>query len=274
MFDKLIESSSRGAEVKDRGRYFAVTTFLMSILLLAGVIVSIYGAEFDIGTDNLDFAQLIAPVVPVEPQPDPPKQSPQQQQSAETSAQLPMRQAAVQNINETPKEIPPISSVPSQFKERPEYGNFKLGPIDLDPPSGPAGISSGNGNNNGSGLGADEPSGDETGITKLPPPPIEKVETKKSNTVVSLGVVNGKAKSLPTPPYPPAARLAGISGSVSVQITIDFDGSVMSSRAVDGHALLKRAAEDAAKRAKFSPTLLSKQPVRATGVITYNFKKS
>ena len=35
--------------------------------------------------------------------------------------------------------------------------------------------------------------------------------------------------------------------------------------------LLQAAAEEAARRAKFSPTLLSGQPVKVTGVVTVNF---
>jgi protein TonB len=242
----------------------------MSILFLAGVMGSIYGAEFDIGTGNLEFAQLIAPVVPVEPQPNPPRQSPQQQQSADNSLQRPMRQAAVQNIAETPNKILAVSSVPSEFKERPEYGTFDLGPIDIDPPSGPTGITTGSGNDD-SGLARGTQPGDKIGIATIPPPPIVKVEPKKTATI-SLGVVNGKATSLPPPPYPPAARAIGANGAVSVQIMIDVDGRVISSKAVSGHPLLKKAAEDAARRARFSPTLLSKEPVKVTGFITYNFK--
>lgn len=269
MFDKLIESNSRGAEFKNRGRYFAVSTFLMSILLLTGVMVSIYGAEFDIGTNNLDLAQLIAPVAPTEPQPDPPKQS--QQQSADNSHQRPMREAVIQRIDEFPKKILPVSSEPSKYKERP-YGDFGLGK-DFDPPGGSSGPPIGTGTGqDGSGL---EPN---SGITKspettLPPPLLKKVEPKKE-AIASLGVVTSKAKYLPKPPYPVPAKLVGAEGAVSVQITIDYDGSVISSRAVSGHPLLKRAAEDAARRAKFSPTYLSNVPVKATGVITYNFKKS
>ncbi len=269
MFDKLIESNSRGAESNNRGGYFAVSTFLMSILFLAGVMVSIYGAEFDIGTSNLEFAQLIAPVALTEPQPDPPKQSPQQQQSAAQSSELPMRQAAVQNITEVPNKILPVSSVPSRSMPRPDYGEFKLGSIDTNPPGGTGG---GDGTDKRSGL--TDPSGDTVGPSSTTPPPaIKKIEPKKE-VIASLGVVTGKATYLPKPPYPVPAKLIGAEGTVSVQITIDLDGSVISSRAVSGHPLLKRAAEDAARRAKFSPTYLSNKPVKATGIIAYNFKKS
>lgn len=93
-------------------------------------------------------------------------------------------------------------------------------------------------------------------------------ETPKT---ISGGVVNGKARSLPKPVYPAAARAVGASGVVNVQVTIDENGEVISASAVSGHPLLRQAAEQAARTAKFSPTLLQGQPVRVIGVIVYNF---
>jgi protein TonB len=84
-------------------------------------------------------------------------------------------------------------------------------------------------------------------------------------------VLNGKAISLPKPAYPPIARAARASGTVTVQVTIDESGKVISARAVGGHPLLQQAAVQAANQARFSPTLLSGAPVKVTGVITYNF---
>jgi protein TonB len=83
--------------------------------------------------------------------------------------------------------------------------------------------------------------------------------------------LNGKAISKPEPAYPAIARTARASGQVTVQITVDESGRVVSASAVSGHPLLRQAAEGAARRARFSPTLLSGQPVKVTGVITYNF---
>ncbi len=88
---------------------------------------------------------------------------------------------------------------------------------------------------------------------------------------ISGGVLNGKAISLPKPPYPAVARAARASGTVTVQVTVDESGKVISARAVSGHPLLQQAAVQAAYGAKFSPTQLSGQPVKVTGVITYNF---
>ncbi len=88
---------------------------------------------------------------------------------------------------------------------------------------------------------------------------------------VSGGILNGKATSLPAPKYPPAAMAVRASGAVSVQITIGENGEVESASAVSGHPLLRAAAVEAARMAKFSPTRLSGNPVKVTGVVVYNF---
>ena len=88
---------------------------------------------------------------------------------------------------------------------------------------------------------------------------------------VTGGVLNGKALSLPKPIYPEAAVSAGASGVVTVEVTIDEKGRVISARALSGHKLLQSAAVQAAHKARFSPTLLSGEPVKITGLLTYNF---
>ncbi len=91
---------------------------------------------------------------------------------------------------------------------------------------------------------------------------------------VSGEVLNGKAKFLAQPLYPPAAKAVGASGQVSVQVSIDEDGNVISANAVSGHPLLKTAATDAAIQSKFSRTFLSGEPVKVSGTIIYNFASS
>ena len=88
---------------------------------------------------------------------------------------------------------------------------------------------------------------------------------------VSGGILNGKALSLPAPIYPEIAKRARSSGTVEVEVVIDTNGKVISAKAVRGPSLLQQAAEQAAKMARFTPTLLSGQPVKITGIITYNF---
>ena len=84
-------------------------------------------------------------------------------------------------------------------------------------------------------------------------------------------VLNGRALALPRPAYPPLARAAHLSGTVTVQVLIDEQGNVSDAHAVDGHPLLQAVCVAAAREAKFSPTLLDGEPVKVTGVIKYNF---
>ena len=103
------------------------------------------------------------------------------------------------------------------------------------------------------------------------------VERKTETTLqplpnsISGGVLNGKALELPKPIYPPIARQAHASGTVVVQVIIDETGNVIEARAVSGHPLLQSVCVGAARNAKFSPTKLAGQPVKVSGLITYNF---
>ena len=130
------------------------------------------------------------------------------------------------------------------------------------------GIGSGSGNGVGSGSGSGSGNGTApnygmlSGAVFSSPPPAKQV---------SSGVLNGKATNLPKPVYPSAAKAVRASGAVSVQVTMDESGRVISVAAVSGHPLLRQAAENAARNAKFAPTMLSGQPVKTTGVIVYNF---
>jgi len=88
---------------------------------------------------------------------------------------------------------------------------------------------------------------------------------------ISIGVLNGKAISLPQPAYPPAARAVKATGSVSVQVLVDEKGEVISAVALSGHPLLRASAVQAARQARFAPAKLSGQTVRMAGVLTFNF---
>ncbi len=95
--------------------------------------------------------------------------------------------------------------------------------------------------------------------------------TELRRAPISTGVLNQKALVLPNPEYPDIARAAGASGSVSVEVTIDEAGNVISAKAISGHPLLQAASVSAAQGAQFTPTKLNGEPVKVKGVITYNF---
>lgn len=100
-----------------------------------------------------------------------------------------------------------------------------------------------------------------------PPPPAPRPILKP----VSGGVLNGTAISLPSPGYPDAARRLRMAGLVSVEVVVDETGKVISAVATSGPAVLRDVAVQAAMRARFSPTKLSGQPVKVSGVINYKF---
>jgi protein TonB len=56
-----------------------------------------------------------------------------------------------------------------------------------------------------------------------------------------------------------------------VKVWVDETGAVIRLNAVCGHPVLAEASVEAARRARFSPTLLDGKPVKVTGFITYNF---
>lgn len=89
---------------------------------------------------------------------------------------------------------------------------------------------------------------------------------------ISGGVVNGKALDLARPVYPREAREKNDSGTVSVKVLIDEAGKVVFACGVSGPKTLQSASESAAYRSRFSPTRLKGEPVKVSGVITYNFK--
>ncbi|MET0623287.1 MAG: energy transducer TonB [Pyrinomonadaceae bacterium] len=106
---------------------------------------------------------------------------------------------------------------------------------------------------------------------KVEPPAEPSPEAPLMEQAVVRGMLNAKALNKPNPVYPPQAMRAGATGPVSVHIVVDEEGSVISAHALSGHSMLRPAGEAAARRAKFSPTILCDKPVKVTGVVTYNF---
>ncbi len=131
----------------------------------------------------------------------------------------------------------------------------------------PPQVTYGNGNGRGQGNGNGYGGGNSNALVvkKMPVSPIPIPKT------ISGGVVNGKATNLVKPPYPAAARTVRASGAVNIQVVIDESGKVISATAVSGNPLLRAAAEQAARNSNFTPTMMSGQPVKVTGVIVYNF---
>jgi protein TonB len=160
------------------------------------------------------------------------------------------------NPNNPPREIGTVApNVP------PARSDSVLGNTNADPPGPPAntrGITGGMGNT-------------PVDISDTPPPPPAPHPTPVIPRVIRASVVlNSKAISLPKPVYPAMARQIRLQGVVTVQVLIDENGKVVSANGT-GHPLLVTEAQKAALQARFSPTVINGQPVKVSGVITYNF---
>lgn len=101
---------------------------------------------------------------------------------------------------------------------------------------------------------------------------VKSQQTIESKPVQPCKVVsNGKAVDLPMPDYPKEAKLAKASGKVEIKVLIDERGDVVSAEAKSGNALLFNAALEAAKKAKYIPTLCDDKPEKTDGLIIYDF---
>jgi TonB family protein len=94
---------------------------------------------------------------------------------------------------------------------------------------------------------------------------------EEDKKIVEGEVLNGRVVSKPQPEYPRTAKDQRVSGVVVVEILVDESGKVIEAEALCGHPLLARASVEAARQARFTPTLLAGKPVKVSGIITYNF---
>ena len=274
MLDNLIESRNHKKENKKFGGFMFSTAIVLVTILTVSLVFSLFNKNIALAADSLEISTLVAPV-PFEVKPEPVIEPKQQIENTvqNTQNKLPSRTHNVLRMDETPREIPnSVSVMPSNLKARPN-STFTIGKFNSDPVNSGAPIGRGTGNKSGAGPGIannSEPV-EKTEKDKIEePPPVIKKEVKPP-PMVSGGVVNGKARNLVKPNYPVPAKTVGAKGEVKVQVVIDEDGNVISATAVSGHPLLKSSAVTAARASKFSPTTLSKQKVKVTGFIIYNF---
>ena len=90
---------------------------------------------------------------------------------------------------------------------------------------------------------------------------------------LDYGVLNGKALSLPIPFYPPRASQLNIQGKVVVRVLVDETGKTSVDKVVCGSYTFRSAAVEAAREAKFAPTIINGKAVTVSGIILYNFRR-
>ncbi len=115
------------------------------------------------------------------------------------------------------------------------------------------------------------------GVPPPPPPPpmaIAPGAELPGKISISGGVLQGSAIRKVQPPYPPVAKAAKASGAVQVQILVNETGEVIEASVISGHPLLRDAALQAARQWQFKPIELSGRPVKAQGILTFNFTLS
>lgn len=270
MFDQLIESEPEGADFHNRRTYFLTSSVVVGILFLSAVVISIYAADFSLGNRGLELAELLAPVemAATEPEPVQPRMPASTTQSR---SELPTRTVNMIRIDENPIVPTAISTVRNKDVARP-YGEFKISTENSGAYTSTTGSRSFGSVPTGPGLSTT--TAEVTKEDVPPPPPVKKDPVvDRKPPAQSLGVINGKASYLPKPIYSQAAIAMRADGKVDVQVTIDESGRVISAKAVSGNILLRPAAEQAARDAKFTTTYLSNVAVKVTGVIVYNFTR-
>ncbi len=261
MFNNLIESSSHTREYKRRGSFLLFTTGIYAVLLVLGGVASIYAYDARLEEQSLEIVTLLPPVEPVSETPQPISRPNQPREASRNDSGITERATAMLSVNH-PEVVPTnISTAPNLNKSLPDHVPYAVTDRDRDaagPVAGPATPFTGR---------VVAPPARVT-LTDQPPPPPDPPKPPK---VISKGPITGLAISLPKPAYSEIAKRAHIQGSVNVQVLIDEQGRVVSAKAISGHPLLTLDAQKAALQARFSPTKLGDQPVKVSGVITYNF---
>jgi TonB family protein len=262
MFTNLIESDSHRQELKRRSSFFLATVAAYALILFVTGIVSIYAydARLETQTSDLMIDYWIPPVksavTPERPS------APHRITSSNTNRAVskPTRPILYENPENPLKSPERISVDPNPIPPAPPSAIIRRYVSDPVVPQTPGACITCSGNDTSSRVNIPND-------TSPPPPITVKPQTQK----LAPQILISKAISLPQPPYPPLARQIKVQGPVPVQILVDESGRVISAHSVSGHAFLTHAAEEAAMRARFTPTTYNGQPVKVQGVITYNF---
>lgn len=90
----------------------------------------------------------------------------------------------------------------------------------------------------------------------------------------NVGSLKNYAVKLAMPIYSAIDRQRNVQGIVTVEISLDEEGKILSVKAVSGPPSLRNAAEEAARKSKFKAVTVGEKTIKATGFINYNFAGS
>lgn len=235
MFDEMIVSGKRGEMARTRRPWsVGVSVVLQAVALGALLLIPL------IYTQTLPNAMLntflVAPPPPAPP-PPPAQTVVKQQVKPKTFAVSPAVAPTM-----IPKKIEIAKDEPPPAVAAPDVGGI------------PGGTGSVTG---GIGTGAAPPP---------PPPPATPSRIKVGGTVQAASIVR-QVK----PEYPPIAKTAHVSGTVTLRAIIAKDGSVEQLQFVSGPPLLMASAMSAVKEWKYRPTMLNGQPVEVDTTVQVVF---
>jgi protein TonB len=175
-----------------------------------------------------------------------------------------------------PRPVPRVeATTASASPATPAPGHPITGPLliptllpstsDAAPATGPIGTGMGDSDTLTSALGT--PTGTAVRVSPARPAPTRPL-------LISTGVMNGLLLAPIKPIYPRIAISARIGGAVIVEAIISKSGRIESAHAVSGPEILRQAALDAIRNARYSPYLLNGAPTEVETTITVNFNLS
>lgn len=102
----------------------------------------------------------------------------------------------------------------------------------------------------------------------------ERENTEPAELIIAVGMLDGRAVEKPAPCYPVLVEKAHLGGRTVVEVLINTKGEVEHAGIVSGHPVVYNAVLEAARQAKFWPTLVQGQPVKVSGFLSYDLDES
>lgn len=257
MLNNLIESRSKTAENGRKSRFMGVTFVAVAATLVTLGTTILFRVDIGMNGGEFDMASLVAPVSIAQEQPPVPEQKVIRRSSAPAA---PKKVTLPEFYDEVGKTAPSDTAGKPNVIDASKFdpGLLEKGPLNIPEGAGSPSDSTSAGLGTGGDSDADEV------------PPVRKEEPVIPKQVTG-GVMNGKAVYLEKPAFSAAAIAVRATGTVDVEVIVDENGRVVSAKAKNGHPLLRGSAEKAAMASRFTPTLLSNQPVKVSGIIIYRF---
>jgi protein TonB len=173
--------------------------------------------------------------------------------------------------------VPPGPPPPRAARARPDSAantgapivaptSIRSEPVDSAESGSPAGVGVTEGVDGGLPLGIGVAPPTSSPAPPPPPPPVRREPVRPGGDIrVPQKIFNV------TPIYPAIAASSGVEGVVILEATISETGAVENVRVLKAHPLLDRAAVDAVRQWRYTPTRLNGMPVPVVMAVTVRF---